>query len=238
MARRELTDAEWERLAPLLPHSLGRRGRPWQDHRRVINGILWIGRTGAPWRDLPPEYGSWHTCHDRLRRWAQQGFWTQLLQAVLGQADADQELLWALMAVDSTTVRAHQHAAGARQAAAPEKGGHTARRGSPRAQSGRADDEGAPRGGRTGAPARRGADRRAAERLHATGTGVGCGAGAAGARSPAQASGARGAGSGLQLPALSAGVTAAGIAARDPGATGSDPPAAAEGCAGRASAGL
>jgi transposase len=120
MERGELTDNEWARLAPLLPSSKGRRGRPFQDHRRILNGILWIARTGAPWRDLPPRYGSWHTCHDRLRRWTREGRWEQLLQALQAQADAEGRLDWESMLVDSTIVRAHQHAAGA------QKGGRCA----------------------------------------------------------------------------------------------------------------
>jgi transposase len=73
MARGDLTDAEWERIAPLLPRSQGRRGGQWRDHRQVINGILWILRTGAQWEDLPPRYGPRSTAHDRLRSWAERG---------------------------------------------------------------------------------------------------------------------------------------------------------------------
>ena len=69
MTRRgELTDRAWEQIEPLLPKN-GRRGKQWQDHRRVINGILWKLRTGAPWRDLPSHYGPWQTCYDRFVRW-------------------------------------------------------------------------------------------------------------------------------------------------------------------------
>ena len=73
MARGDLTDQEWERIAPLLPSSAGRRGGQWRDHRQVINGILWIKRTGAPWEDLPRRYGPRSTCHDRLTRWEAEG---------------------------------------------------------------------------------------------------------------------------------------------------------------------
>jgi transposase len=115
MERGELTDAQWAVLEPLLPSSKGRRGRPFEDHRRVLNGILWIARTGAPWRDLPPQYGSWHTCHDRLRRWTREGRWELLLRTLQSAADAQDELVWAVTLVDSTIVRAHQHAAGAKK---------------------------------------------------------------------------------------------------------------------------
>ena len=115
MARGDLTDHEWERLEPLLPRSTGKRGRPFQDHRRVIKGILWVVRTGAPWRDLPERYGSWKTCHSRLTTWMRTGLWTRLLQALQGQAEAGGDVEWHVVLIDSTTVRAHQHAAGARK---------------------------------------------------------------------------------------------------------------------------
>jgi tetratricopeptide (TPR) repeat protein len=81
-ARTDLSLADWQWIAPLLPTSDHRRGRPYEEHRRVINAILWKLRTGAPWRDLPAGYGSWHTCHDRYRRWRCQGLWDQIEQAL------------------------------------------------------------------------------------------------------------------------------------------------------------
>ena len=114
MSRGDLTDSEWARLEPLLPTSDGRQGRPYNDHRQVLNGILWVVRTGAPWRDLPERYGSWKTCHDRLLRWRRQGVWERVLQQLQGRADAQGELVWAVVGIDGTSVRAHQHAAGAR----------------------------------------------------------------------------------------------------------------------------
>jgi len=134
-----LTDAEWARLRPLLPpERSGKPGHPYEDHRRVINGILWVLRTGAPWRDLPERYGSWHTCHDRLGRWQRGGRWQHLLQQLQGRADASGELDWEVGFVDSSVVRAHQHAAGARRraATAEQKG---ARQRSPMRRSGRAE---------------------------------------------------------------------------------------------------
>src|SRR5439155_16921133 len=115
MARTDLTEQEWERLAPLLPSSKGKRGGQYKDHRQVLNGILWVLRTGAPWRDVPERYGPWKTCHDRLLRFRRQGVWEQVLQSLQGEADAAGELDWTVMSVDGTTVRAHQHAAGARR---------------------------------------------------------------------------------------------------------------------------
>jgi transposase len=115
ITRGDLTDRQWERLQPLLPpERSGKPGRPYRSHRDVLNGILWVKRTGAPWRDLPERYPPHGTCHGRLTQWQRDGTWERLLQALLAHADATGELDWILAAVDSTTVRAHQHAAGAR----------------------------------------------------------------------------------------------------------------------------
>jgi len=114
MMRRELTDREWERLLPLLPSQKPRVGRPAKDHRIVINAILWILRTGAPWRDLPRAYGSWKTVYSRFRRWQEVGIWQKLWKTFQRQADAEGDLDWEIHFVDSTVVRVHQHAAGAK----------------------------------------------------------------------------------------------------------------------------
>ena len=79
----------------------------------VINGILWKLRTGAPWRDLPERYGPWKTCHERLRRWTADGTWDRILEHVVVKDDAVGKVEW-VFSVDSSIVRAHQHAAGAR----------------------------------------------------------------------------------------------------------------------------
>jgi len=106
-----LTDKAWAVIEPLLPAPSSRNGR-WRDHRQVINGILWKLRTGAPWRDLPERYGPWKTCHERLRRWTTDGTWQRILDHAV-VFDDGQPVEW-VVAVDSTVVRAHQHAAGAR----------------------------------------------------------------------------------------------------------------------------
>jgi transposase len=112
--RGELSDRQWARLAPLLPPERPKTpGHPWQPHRKVLNGILWRLRTGTPWRDIPARYGPWHTCYDRYVRWQRQGLWRQILQALQAQEDAAGRLHWAEGSLDSTIVRAHQHAAGA-----------------------------------------------------------------------------------------------------------------------------
>lgn len=113
VGRGELTDEAWEQIGPLLPKN-GRRGAQWKDHRKVINGILWKLRTGAPWRDLPSRYGPWQTCHDRFVRWRRDGTWERLLTHAQTKSDAVGEVEW-VVSVDSSVVRAHQHAAGARR---------------------------------------------------------------------------------------------------------------------------
>ncbi len=123
MHRGDLNEQEWERLAPLLPPQKPRVGRPAHDHRRIINGIFWILRTGAPWRDLPPRYGKWKTVVSRFYRWREAGIWDRLFAAVQRQGNAEGQLDWDKHYVDSTVIRAHQHAAGA-------KGGTRKRRGS------------------------------------------------------------------------------------------------------------
>jgi transposase len=121
MNRHELTDEQWSKLAPILPpQRTGRKGRPSHPHRRILNGILWILNTGAPWRDLPERYGSWKTVSNRLYRWQKQGIWLNLLKVLQQQADAQGRLDWRLHQVDSTVIRAHQHAAGARGGQANE----------------------------------------------------------------------------------------------------------------------
>ncbi|MFI9833842.1 IS5 family transposase [Streptomyces sp. NPDC051913] len=112
MGRGDLTDAEWERLRPVLPVSNRRCGR-WRDHRQVIDGILHRVRTGVHWRDLPERFGPWKTVYERHRLWSADGTWERLLQRVQAQADAAGDIDWDV-SVDSTIVRAHQHAAGAR----------------------------------------------------------------------------------------------------------------------------
>ncbi|MBE1594448.1 transposase [Streptomyces stelliscabiei] len=108
---------EWERLEPFLPVSNGRCGR-WRDHRQVIDGILHRVRTGVQWRDLPEGYGPWRTVYERHRPWSADGTWERLLQEVQAAVDAAGEIDWDI-AVDSTVVRAHQHAAGARTVPPP-----------------------------------------------------------------------------------------------------------------------
>lgn len=109
MSRGDLSEAEWRLLKDFLPAERGRKSRPALDNRRIVNGILWRIRTGAPWRDLPEKYGKWMTVYQRFRRWSEAGIW-EAVATTLAQAMADNSR----HTVDSTTVRAHVSAAGAK----------------------------------------------------------------------------------------------------------------------------
>lgn len=108
MARYAISDADWERLAPLLPGRPGTRGRSGDDNRRFLHAVNWLVRNGGPWRDLPAELGNWNTVWRRFDRWSRAGVWARLFAHF-----QDPDLDWLLL--DSTSVRAHQHAAGARK---------------------------------------------------------------------------------------------------------------------------
>jgi transposase len=114
MRRRELTDEQWEKLLSLLPPQKPVVGRPAQDHRLILNGILWLLRTGAPWRDLPDYYGPWSTVASRFYRWVKAGVWWHILEALQQMGEIDGQIDWEKHSVDSTIIRAHQHAAGAK----------------------------------------------------------------------------------------------------------------------------
>jgi transposase len=115
MKQRDLTNEQWRRLRPLLPPQKPWTGRPNLPHRRVINGILWILRSGAPWEDLPRRYGNHKTVSSRYYRWCEKGIWDRIFADLLAQAHASGNLDWLLHFVDSTVIRAHQHAAGAKK---------------------------------------------------------------------------------------------------------------------------
>jgi transposase len=107
MSRYDLTDFEWRVIEPLLPNKP--RGVPRVDDRRVLNGIFWVLRSGAPWRDLPEHYGPRTTCYNRFNRWRQAGVWDRLMDALSAAHDGNIQM------IDSTTVRAHQQAATAKR---------------------------------------------------------------------------------------------------------------------------
>lgn len=123
MAERDvITDEMWAWMQPLLPSSEGKRGRPFRDHRLLVEAICWRLRTGAPWRDLPERFGPWQTAWERFDRWSGDGTWAALLDAVQQHADEAGELGWDV-SVDSSIVRTHQHAAGARKVVSGDTGG-------------------------------------------------------------------------------------------------------------------
>jgi len=109
MARFDLGELEWALIAPLLPNKP--RGVPRADDRRVLNGIFHILRTGSPWRDLPERYGPYTTCYNRFNRWAKAGVWLKVFQALSERSPQSMQL------IDSSIIRAHQHAAGGKKGA-------------------------------------------------------------------------------------------------------------------------
>jgi len=108
--RNKISDQQWNRLKDLLPaENAGKRGRPTErSNRQMMDGIVWILRTGAPWRDLPAEFGPWQSVYTRFRRWKEKGIWGNVFEAL--SLDSDNESVM----IDSSVIRAHQHAAGAK----------------------------------------------------------------------------------------------------------------------------
>jgi len=115
MPRKLITDTQWKKLEPLLPGKASDRGVTAKDNRLFLEAVLWIMRTGAPWRDLPPELGNWHTTFTRFSRWSKKGVWDRVFAAVSGDRDLEEVFF------DSTAVRAHLHAAGDQKNAAPKR---------------------------------------------------------------------------------------------------------------------
>jgi len=124
MDRMVLRDDQWERIAPLVPGKVGDPGRSGADNRLFVEAVLWIVRVGAPWRDLPKDFGKWNSVFQRFRRWVRSGVFDQMFEAL--SADADFEYV----IVDGTIVRVHQHGTGAKggtktQAIGRSRGGLT-----------------------------------------------------------------------------------------------------------------
>lgn len=107
MDRHTISDEKYQRIQHLLPASEGKVGRPPKDTRLFINAVLFLLATGCPWRDLPKEYGPWNSIFKRFSNWCRLGIWDQIMQALNEQPDEEVAML------DSTIMRAHQHAAGA-----------------------------------------------------------------------------------------------------------------------------
>lgn len=110
MARLLMEDAEWTFFEPFLAAVRGQGGRPASDHRRVLDGIFWIARTGAAWRDLPEEFGKWSSVYRQFRRWTLAGLWELVLDALNDSGAAP----GGVQMIDSTVIRAHHLAAGAK----------------------------------------------------------------------------------------------------------------------------
>ena len=111
MRRHELSDEDWRLVAPLLPKQA--RGGRWNDHRTTLSGMLWILRTGAPWRDLPERFGRWQSVYDRFSRWRRDGTFDRVAKALRIRLDRQGKIDWDLWCIDGTSVRAARSAAGA-----------------------------------------------------------------------------------------------------------------------------
>lgn len=116
LRRYELTDQEWNRIKDLLPpEKSGKRGRPSKDNRMILNAMVWIARSGAPWRDLPERYGPWETVYSRFRKWIDDGILDNIFHVLSLDAELDE------LFMDSSIVQAHQHSAGAKKGGLPMK---------------------------------------------------------------------------------------------------------------------
>ena len=110
LRRYELTNYEWEKIKDLLPpENTGKRGRPSKNNRIMLNGMIWIARSGAPWRDLPERYGPWESVYSRFRKWIDDGILDNIFHIL--SLDAELEDL----SIDASIVKAHQHSAGAKK---------------------------------------------------------------------------------------------------------------------------
>jgi transposase len=109
MLRKQLTDSQWSRIEQMLPGKATDCGVTAKDNRLFVEAVLWVARTGSPWRDLPESFGVWNSVYQRFARWSNTGVWHRVFTELVKDADFEQVF------VDSTIVRAHQHAAGAQK---------------------------------------------------------------------------------------------------------------------------
>lgn len=114
MRRHELSDEEWEHIKDILPTPKD-RGRPPSDTRMVLNGMLWIMRTGAPWRDVPEWFGPWETVYDRFNRWSKDGTLDRVVELLQALMQSEGKIDWKLFCIDGSVIRASRAAAGARK---------------------------------------------------------------------------------------------------------------------------
>ena len=117
MPRKILRDDQWKRIKTMLPVKASDRGRTAGDNRLFVEAVLWIARTGTPWRDLPKAFGPWNSVYKRFARWSDSGVWHRVFAELAKDADFEEVFL------DSTIVRAHQHAAGAPKKTAIRRSG-------------------------------------------------------------------------------------------------------------------
>lgn len=120
MIRKVLKDSQWVRIAPLLPGKPGDPGRSAADNRLFVEAVLWIARTGAPWRDLPDAFGLWNSVFKRFRRWTLKGVFECVFKALSGDPDFEYAM------IDGTIVRVHQHGTGAKGGLAIRRSGDRA----------------------------------------------------------------------------------------------------------------
>jgi putative transposase len=120
LIRMMLSEPQWERIAPELPGKVGDPGATARDNRLFVEAVLWVARTGVPWRDLPDDFGKWYSIYTRFWRWAQKGIWERMFKTLADDPDFEYVL------IDGTNIRVHQHGTGA-------KGGLTIRRSASRA---------------------------------------------------------------------------------------------------------
>ncbi len=106
-----MSDDEWAFFEPFVIEKGPRRGRRPRDHRLVLDGVFWIARTGTAWRDLHSHFGEWNSVYRQFRRWTLSGLWDVMLEA-LNETGQGQD---SVQMIDSTIIRAHQHAAGAQE---------------------------------------------------------------------------------------------------------------------------
>ncbi len=117
MVRKSLRNDQWCRIESLLPGKVSDPGRSGADNRQFVEAVLWIARTGSPWRDLPTEFGPWNSVYKRFARWSDSGVWHKVFKELAKDADFEQ------MFIDSTIVRVHQHGAGAAKKTAHKRSG-------------------------------------------------------------------------------------------------------------------
>lgn len=111
--RHEVTDEEWAILDPLIPRSRAKTGRPAKDRRQMLNGLMWVLSTGAPWRDLPERFGPWETVYGYFRSWRAAGVFDAILEALHLRLDSNGHIDWDLWCIDGSSIRATRAAAGA-----------------------------------------------------------------------------------------------------------------------------